>query len=165
MEVTLTLPPSGAEGGERFTSAKGQPIAVGPAQGKAAASVKTGRAFRTVKSEVLEGKKAERAGIDGLLFTLRAGESAQATSTSAESPKQPVAVTVDYAQFSELFGGTYASRMGLVQLPVCVLTTPEVKACRSGEPVAAVNDTERKTLTPESVSLQVGATLTPHGWE
>ena len=55
--------------------------------------------------------------------------------------------------------------MGLVQLPVCVLTTPEVKACRSGEPVAAVNDTERKTLTPESVSLQVGATLTPHGWE
>ncbi|MFF0074354.1 polymorphic toxin-type HINT domain-containing protein [Streptomyces sp. NPDC005494] len=156
-EVTLTLPPSGAKGGERFTSAKGQPVAVGRAQGKADASETSQRGPRTVKSEVLEGKKAERAGIDGLLFTLGVGEPAQATSASAESTKQPVAVAVEYAQFSELFGGAYASRMGLVQLPVCVLTTPEVKACRSGEPVAAVNDTERKTLTAESVSLQAGA--------
>ncbi|MCQ6555764.1 sugar-binding protein [Streptomyces sp. C10-9-1] len=71
-----------------------------------------------------------------------------------------VGVRLDYASFAEAYGGGYASRLTLVELPACALTTPEKAVCRTGEPVVTVNDTEKQTLTAHAVSLSsAGPTL------
>ncbi|MEU4420220.1 RHS repeat-associated core domain-containing protein [Actinoplanes sp. NPDC024001] len=48
-------------------------------------------------------------------------------------------VSVNYSGFRYAFGGEWASRLRLWQVPACALTTPDVAACRS-TPVRAVND-------------------------
>lgn len=59
----------------------------------------------------------------------------------------PAAVTVDYAPFATAYGGSYGSRLRLVKLPQCALTTPDLPACRTATPVAGRNDAESRTLT------------------
>ncbi|MFF2367885.1 RHS repeat-associated core domain-containing protein [Streptomyces sp. NPDC058122] len=95
---------------------------------------------------------AKKAGIDGPLFTL--------------TPRQGIAhggkvrTGLDYSSFAGLYGGDYASRLTLVRLPACSLTTPEKKQCRATQPVKTVNDTEKQTLTASSVALSAsGATV------
>ena len=39
-------------------------------------------------------------------------------------------VNLDYAGFADAYGGDYASRLRLVELPACALTTPQDAACR-----------------------------------
>jgi RHS repeat-associated protein len=48
-----------------------------------------------------------------------------------------VHVSVDYGSFAQAYGGDYASRLHLVELPACALTTPQVPACRKQAPVPA----------------------------
>ncbi|MGW1780402.1 polymorphic toxin-type HINT domain-containing protein [Streptomyces sp. NPDC002143] len=84
-------------------------------------------------------KTARKAGVDGLLFSLtRADGSKSAGSTS---------VLVDYNSFKGAYGGDWAARLRLVQLPVCALTTPDKPACRVAVPLATTNDTKAGTLT------------------
>ncbi|MCX5113451.1 sugar-binding protein [Streptomyces sp. NBC_00378] len=149
-EATIAVPEADAKGAKRFAVPKGQPIGIGRAQvkGKGAPGSRTPSG---VTSRVLSRQQAERAGVKGALFTL----APKASDSGAE--EKSIALTVDYGAFSELFGGSYASRMQLVELPSCVLTTPDMKQCRSGRAVAATNNTVEHTLTAESVSLQVGA--------
>ncbi|MFI8091384.1 RHS repeat-associated core domain-containing protein [Streptomyces sp. NPDC086080] len=102
--------------------------------------------------------QAARAGVDGLLFTLetqqRPETAGKATAPDAGPPEAgEVAVTVDYADFAQTYGGGYASRLHLVELPACVLSTPTKDACRTGTPVAVRNDTDRRTLTAKAVNL------------
>ncbi|MFF2962128.1 RHS repeat-associated core domain-containing protein [Streptomyces sp. NPDC057963] len=152
-EATVAMPEAGAKGAKRFAVPKGQPIGIGRAQDKASAEARSATGPRTpsgVTSRVLSREQAERAGVSGALFSLApkaAGSGAERTS---------IALTVDYASYAELFGGSFASRLRLVELPACALTTPDKKQCRSGEPVAATNNTAEHTLTAESVSLRAG---------
>ncbi|MGJ3559557.1 hypothetical protein ACR6C2_16205 [Streptomyces sp. INA 01156] len=44
-----------------------------------------------------------------------------------------------------------------MELPACALTTPDEARCRTSKPVAAVNDTEKQTLTAQNVTLSTGA--------
>jgi len=48
-----------------------------------------------------------------------------------------VHVSVDYSSFARAYGGEYAARLRLVELPACALTTPQVPACRRQTPVPA----------------------------
>jgi RHS repeat-associated protein len=48
-----------------------------------------------------------------------------------------VHVSVDYSSFAHAFGGDYAARLRLVQLPACALTTPQAPSCRKQVPVPA----------------------------
>ncbi|MBQ1049265.1 hypothetical protein KBX50_12440 [Micromonospora sp. C51] len=59
-----------------------------------------------------------------------------------------VQVVVDYADFAQAYGGSFADRLRLVRLPGCAATTPEVPEC-SADPVwvSAANDPHAKTLT------------------
>ncbi|MGW3913485.1 RHS repeat-associated core domain-containing protein [Streptomyces sp. NPDC005070] len=93
---------------------------------------------------------ARKAGVDGPLFTL--------------TPRQGVAphggrirAGLDYSSFAGLYGGGYASRLTLVRLPACSLTTPEKKQCRATQPVKTVNDTEKQTLTASSVAISASS--------
>ncbi|MCX5535759.1 polymorphic toxin-type HINT domain-containing protein [Streptomyces sp. NBC_00006] len=100
-----------------------------------------------ITTRVLPQKAAKQAGVDGLLFTLQP-ESTKDSGT--------VGTTVDYADFAEAYGGGYGSRLTLVELPACALTTPDKATCRSATPVATDNDTEQQRLTASTVPLKAG---------
>ncbi|WP_055550526.1 polymorphic toxin-type HINT domain-containing protein [Streptomyces kanamyceticus] len=155
----VILPDSSAKGADKFLAAKGQPIGVAlarTARGKKA----EGTAPHRIETRVLDRTRAERAGVQGLLFALTPTEAPQtepkSMSRTARAADAAVAVTVDYTDFAEAFGGGYASRLRLVELPACAVTTPTKDTCRTGKPVAAENNTEKRTLTADSVHLKSG---------
>ncbi|MFJ8085110.1 polymorphic toxin-type HINT domain-containing protein [Streptomyces sp. NPDC096205] len=102
----------------------------------------------TIETKVVGHAAAAKAGLDGVLFTLRARDKASSGTVGA---------TLDYADFAEAYGGAYASRLTLVELPACALTTPKKKACRTTTPVVTDNDTEAQTLTARSVMVSSGS--------
>ncbi|MEV5493031.1 polymorphic toxin-type HINT domain-containing protein [Streptomyces bobili] len=84
-------------------------------------------------------KSARAAGIDGLLLSL--------TRTDGSPAAGATSVRVDYNSIKGAYGGDWAARLHLVQLPACALTTPEKPACRAGKPLPTTNDTKSGTLT------------------
>ncbi|MEU9773763.1 RHS repeat-associated core domain-containing protein [Streptomyces sp. NPDC047968] len=91
-------------------------------------------------ARVLGQSAAQRAGVDGVLFTLEGAG--------------PVDARLDYSSFAEAYGGGYGSRLTLVELPACALDKPGKPECSTATPVETVNDTERKTLTAPKVALR-----------
>lgn len=145
--AVVSIPKAAAEP----VKAKGLPIVLG-APKAAARMLRSSKPSKTppqagVEAQVLSQKAAERAGVKGVLFTLE--------STSAKGDKPgTVEAKVDYSSFAEVFGGGYASRLTLVQLPACALDNPTKAKCRDAEPVRTVNDTEKQTLTADAVALR-----------
>ncbi|MFB6722391.1 polymorphic toxin-type HINT domain-containing protein [Kribbella sp. NPDC056345] len=94
----------------------------------------------TARLKVLDRSKADAADVSGFLLTV-----ARADGQSGESPAE---LTVDYSGFAHAGGGDWASRLQLVSLPKCALTTPAKAGCSAPRPVAgSVNHQEHKTLT------------------
>ncbi|MEV8092502.1 RHS repeat-associated core domain-containing protein [Streptomyces nigra] len=104
------------------------------------------RASGAATVRVLDRRATERAGITGLLFTV--GTERRGTAR----------LTVDYSPFGSAVGGNWPTRLGLVKLPACVLTTPEKAACRTTTPVASDNDASAQTVTARTA---VAASATP----
>ncbi|MGW4237325.1 polymorphic toxin-type HINT domain-containing protein [Streptomyces sp. NPDC004749] len=163
---TVTVTPAENGGAARFTEVKDTPLGVAAAKQPGAAASSSARGTRAqtepagVEARVHDRAKAEKAGVKGLLFSLqpRAVTADKRSTNDAALNAEPtsVALTVDYGDFAGAFGGSYASRMRLVQLPACALTTPAKEACRTATPVAATNDTVKRTLTAKSLSLPAG---------
>ncbi|MGW7611811.1 polymorphic toxin-type HINT domain-containing protein [Streptomyces sp. NPDC054766] len=109
---------------------------------KASATTLSGTA--TVK--VLGETAARKAGVDGLLFSVRRAPDAEGTK---------VGIGVDTSAFAQSYGGAYASRLKLVQLPACAATTPELAKCRTGETLDA-----RTSGTTLTAATTLGATPT-----
>ena len=63
-------------------------------------------------------------------------------------------VALDYSGFAALYGGDWASRLRLVQLPECALSDPQDAGCRTAEPVVSTNDTASSTVTARVSSDQ-----------
>ncbi|MEU8459167.1 RHS repeat-associated core domain-containing protein [Streptomyces griseoaurantiacus] len=133
--------------------ARGLPITLSPT--KQAQKSQQGK----VEARLLDRKTTEHAGVRGLLFSLtptRASEDSPKGTTNRVAPAKPAGkadVSVDYAQFVDAFGGGYGSRLQLVQLPACALTTPDKAACREGTSLESANDTRKLALTAASVKL------------
>ncbi|MGW2271876.1 RHS repeat-associated core domain-containing protein [Streptomyces yangpuensis] len=118
------------------------PVAVYVPPGKAA------EAPSRVKVSVVGKDAARRAGVDGVLLSVsRSDGGAQAA---------PAKVEVDYNSFRGAYGGDYASRLRLVELPACALTTPERAECRTRTPLQSQNDTRAGKLSAQVKT--VGAT-------
>ncbi|MFP1624145.1 RHS repeat-associated core domain-containing protein [Streptomyces sp. 5K101] len=106
---------------------------------------------------VLDQRAAEKAGVTGVLFSVGAEKAGAAQ------------VTVDYAAFGSVVGGNWSSRLGLVQLPACALTTPQRAACRTTTPVGSTNDvkaqkvTARTTIAAQSSPTVMALTSTSAG--
>jgi RHS repeat-associated protein len=84
------------------------------------------------------------AGVDGVLFT-----------AAEKGGTGPVTLGVDYRDFAGAFGGNYGTRLRLVALPACALTTPRLASCRTRTPLpGSRNDPRRQS---------VYATLDPAG--
>jgi RHS repeat-associated protein len=121
------------------TRVAGLPLSLGTKGRKDAAA--GSYSVRTLSREV-----SRKTGVDGPVFTLTpVADGTQRAGT--------VRAGLDYSSFAGLYGGGYASRLTLVRLPQCALTTPQKKQCRTTTPVKTVNDTEKQTLTTDSVAL------------
>ncbi|WHP16203.1 RHS repeat-associated core domain-containing protein [Cellulomonas sp. ES6] len=91
-----------------------------------------------VSVEVLDREAARDLGVEGVVLDLTA---------EPEADGAPVELTVDYAAFADAFGGDWAERVQLVELPDCTADDPEADGCRTRVPVEATNDVEQGTLT------------------
>jgi RHS repeat-associated protein len=91
-------------------------------------------------------RAAAAVGVRGALFTV-------ARADGGPSAGQ-VHVSLDYASFADAYGGDYAARLRLVELPYCALTTPRVAACRKQAPLPSADDVK---------SGDVGADVTVPG--
>ncbi|MFG2775076.1 RHS repeat-associated core domain-containing protein [Streptomyces sp. NPDC048350] len=93
---------------------------------------------------VLDRKATEALGIDGVVLSV-------ARADGKTDPSQ-VNVTLDYSGFANAYTGNWSSRLRMVQLPACALTTPEKPACRATTPVASSNDTKDQTVTAQAAT-------------
>lgn len=107
-----------------------------------APSTGTYRGPSKVTVHVLAHKQATALGVPGVVFTVK----------RAGSGKGGVRVGLNYAKFAQIYGGNYGSRLHLVQLPACALTTPKLAACRKQTPLAT-------DLSPAAKSLSAKLTL------
>ncbi|MEV4560294.1 RHS repeat-associated core domain-containing protein [Kitasatospora sp. NPDC049285] len=94
--------------------------------------------------KVLDQAKSAQLGVSGVVFTVDGGDA-----------HGKVRVGVDYSAFAEALGGNYASRLQLVSLPACALTTPEVAACQVRTPLKTDRDAAGKSVSAE-VDLGAG---------
>ncbi|WP_435834591.1 RHS repeat-associated core domain-containing protein [Streptomyces abikoensis] len=113
----------------------------------------SGRTAPVVRAEVkvLGRASAQRAGVNGLLLSI----------TPQRTPGDPragekLALGVDYTAFSGAFGGGYASRLGLSELPSCALTAPSEAKCRKARQVPTKNDEKKRILSTSALTLKAG---------
>ncbi|MFD1539855.1 polymorphic toxin-type HINT domain-containing protein [Nonomuraea guangzhouensis] len=102
-----------------------------------------------VRVRMLDRAAGRRAGVDGVLFSV---EQAGAAPVPGK-----MAVRLDYSGFARAYGASYGSRLRLVRLPACALTTPDVAGCRTAAPVASANDTEHQSVSAEVTTSADGA--------
>ncbi|GAA2120385.1 RHS repeat-associated core domain-containing protein [Kitasatospora saccharophila] len=100
---------------------------------------------------VLDHQKAAELGISGMVFTV-------APSEAKGKSKGKVRVGVDYSAFAEAYGGNYSSRLQLVTLPACALTTPEVAECRVQTPLPTQRNAKASSMSAE-VELGTSSTV------
>lgn len=134
------------------TEVGGLPVKVGEAKTAAKSKAKAAQSAGKVRVDVLDPARAARLGAGVLLGVERADGEGEAAAK--------VRLTVDYSEFAEGFGGSYASRLQLVQLPACAtVAVPGSKACPEQPKVLpTVNDVRKGT-----VSADVTAAPAPAG--
>ena len=99
----------------------------------------------TVHVAVASHALAMKAGVNGLMVSL--------AGTDASSASERVSVALNYSAVQDAFGGGYADRLRLESYPACVLTTPQVKGCDVGTPVATSANDEAKGELVADVTL------------
>jgi hypothetical protein len=102
---------------------------------------------QSLSVKVLAHAAATAAGVHGMIFTLNPAATAAVSGT--------VIVGVDYRSFAEAEGGNFGSRLQLVRLPDCALTTPARPVCQAATPLKSSNDAKSETV---SAPLAVPAT-------
>ncbi|MCZ2525926.1 RHS repeat-associated core domain-containing protein [Streptomyces sp. HB2AG] len=119
----LTLPQSG--------KAKADPgsLPVTLAAPRTAKGHKTPRIAGEVKVEVLDQKTAAKLGVKGVVLKVtgpKAGGSAR--------------LGIDYSAFASAYGGDWAGRLQILQLPDCALKDPAAAKCRTRKTLAFTNN-------------------------
>ena len=71
-----------------------------------------------------------------------------------------VHVSVSSAGFAHAYGGDYGSRLRLVELPGCAMSTPALAACRTQRPLGSLNDVRRDWVGAD-VTLPAAASKAP----
>ncbi|WP_251829189.1 hypothetical protein [Streptomyces sp. ATCC 21386] len=126
------------------TKAGSLPVRVGPPEGMTRSTMAAATPARA-KVDVLSHAAAQKAGIDGLLLKV--------TRTDSRTTNGKVSVEVDYAAFAQAYGGDWAQRLRLVELPACALTTPKAVKCQTVTPLKTDNDVREQKLTADVAAL------------
>jgi len=100
------------------------PVWVGPARAGA-------RVPAQVTVAMQPRSAAAAAAVSGVIFTVQA---------AAGTAGGRLHVNLDYSSFAEADGGSFGSRLRLVELPACALTTPRLARCRVQTPVGSANN-------------------------
>nr|WP_198151319.1 polymorphic toxin-type HINT domain-containing protein [Kibdelosporangium sp. MJ126-NF4] len=90
-----------------------------------------------VRVTVADQGLGRRAGVTGVLVAL---------DLDAGKPG-PATVSVDYSSFRYAVGADFGSRLRLVRMPACAVTTPEVPDCQRQTPLPSRNDASAQTVT------------------
>lgn len=144
--LKLAAPKHSAATGSKAT-ASGTPVwaqAVAPSKGTYTGPTALGV---SVQSRTL----STRLGVSGPVWSLATSQSAG----TGASGSGRVTVGLDYGAFQQAVGGNYASRLRLVTLPACALTTPQLAQCRKQTPLTSLNDPNN---TAVSADLTLGST-------
>ncbi|MGK5728120.1 RHS repeat domain-containing protein [Streptomyces sp. URMC 124] len=132
--------------------ADGFPVRIVPADGAAgtvlrSSMVTDARAAgeptrpKRVKVRIADHATATKAGVEGVLIGV-------SRSDGQDGPGR-ASVEVDYSAFRDAYGAGWGSRLQLVRLPACALTTPDKQECRTATPLAAHNDAKNEKLTAQ----------------
>ncbi|MDQ2958494.1 MAG: type IV secretion protein Rhs, partial [Actinomycetota bacterium] len=96
---------------------------------------------QSVQLQLADHASAARAGVNGVLFSLRPGATGQ-----RPAPGAKLKLALNYSAFADAGGADYGKRLRLVELPACALTTPTVASCRHQTPVASSNNAQTQTI-------------------
>ncbi|MFJ8827689.1 RHS repeat-associated core domain-containing protein [Streptomyces sp. NPDC102467] len=135
--ATLTLP-TGTTAASKATATPGAlPVTLAaPEKNKVATKLPT--AAKTVKVTVLDQKASRRLGVKGMVL-----------SVTGPSSGGSARLGLGYAKFASAYGGDWAGRLQLQQLPACALDDPAQAKCRTRTPLAATNNRGAQTLTSQ----------------
>jgi len=128
VSTTVTVPAAGRVAG---TMAAGSAAGGAYAAGTPITLYSSGRPARATVGLASRTASAN-AGVNGVVFSVAGISDGR--------------VSVDYSAFAHA-GSNYASRLHLVALPACALTTPQAAPCREQTPLTSTNDTAAQTLT------------------
>ncbi|MGW0771754.1 ricin-type beta-trefoil lectin domain protein [Streptomyces sp. NPDC002676] len=120
------------------TSAAAKPVQAGALPVWVAPAGKGGGA-NAVRVRTASHGQTLKAGANGMLLGL--------TPSSSAAAGGRVKVVIDYAAIANAYGGGYGSRLQLVELPGCALTTPEKADCQKRTPIAFTNRPTADQLT------------------
>lgn len=128
------------------TSLTTAPVTLRPASSSSARERGASHAPATAGSAARVAMKdpatARAAGVDGVVLTAApAGKSKDRAASGA------VELALDYTSFRDIYGGDWGSRIRLVQLPACALTTPEQERCRTRTALPSTNDAADSTVS------------------
>lgn len=140
---TASVPLPGTGGGDDLVQAGSLPVSIG--QASPTETEPTPPPPSGTWDVALEPRTAtEDAEVDGAIITV----------TPPSTGSTPVDVELDYGAFEDLYGTEWATRLHLVQLPECFLTTPELEECVTATEVPSENDpggeTVRATVDPST---------------
>lgn len=123
-----------------------------PVWAQTVAAKKGGYAGPTVLGVSVRSRSlSARLGVSGPVWSLT-----PALSTAAASGTGRVKVGLNYGSFRDAVGGNYASRLRLVELPACALTTPQLAKCRKQTPLTSLN-------SPKDTAVSAQVTLAGAG--
>ncbi|MGW6566025.1 RHS repeat-associated core domain-containing protein [Streptomyces sp. NPDC054975] len=138
--ASLPVAPVGADGAAPAAVSVGPSL--DPVAGLRSGSVaRPGNAPTDVDVKVLDRAALAPVGAVGL--------GVQVTRRDGAAQAGPVHVSLDYSGFRQAHGGGFASRLRLLKLPACALTTPDVKGCSPDQAafVKADNDVKAGRIT------------------
>ncbi|MEV7926139.1 ricin-type beta-trefoil lectin domain protein [Kitasatospora sp. NPDC088779] len=112
----------------------------------------------SVEVKVADRSQSNKVNVDGLLVGLKRTDGGrQAASLN---------ISLDYGAIADAYGGGWASRLHLVAMPSCALTTPELAECRTRQPLDSVVDPVTKTISGTVAvpgGTPLGAEASPSG--
>lgn len=145
-----TRQPLGAPRTSLLKGAQASPAAGGFGAGpvRVSKSSRTAGAGDQVQVRVLDRKATRDLGVEGVVLAVQ--------------PQQntgDVKVELDYKGFRYAYGGDWASRLRLRELPACAQTTPQAPGCAASRELPTTNDTASATLAA-TVPLQASGAPT-----
>ncbi|MFJ7967103.1 ricin-type beta-trefoil lectin domain protein [Streptomyces sp. NPDC096324] len=93
----------------------------------------------SVRVQAASHTQTLRTGANGMLLGI--------TPSGTTSAPGRVKVVIDYSAIARQYGGGYGSRLRMVQLPGCALTTPEKTECQKATPLKFTNRASAEQLT------------------
>lgn len=116
------------------------PVYVGAARGLGARAASDSSRVRRVKVELLDRAKVAEGWRNGIVVRIARADGV--------AHRGPISVGLDYSGFASAFGADWSTRLRLVALPECALTTPDRPQC-GGRPLRSHNDLVSKRVSAE----------------